>query len=166
MVRSGRHGQMIKEALAAHNIPSIYLSNQDSVFTSEVATDVEKILHACLHPTSERAIKSALATRLFHLDANALNALNVDEKSWENAVEEFTGYHSLWQQRGVLPMLRQMMFTRKIPERLLTFMDGERRLTDFLHLGELLAAASLEQQGALCPCAMVLGTDQPAKPWG
>ncbi|WBA83619.1 3'-5' exonuclease [Endozoicomonas sp. GU-1] len=45
-------------------------------------------------------------------------------------------------------MLRQLVFQRKIAERLLSFQDGERRLTDLLHLGELLAAASLEQQGA------------------
>ncbi|MGB0361190.1 MAG: 3'-5' exonuclease, partial [Endozoicomonas sp.] len=75
-----------------------------------------------------------------------------DEQSWEIAVEEFTGYGETWSQRGVLPMLRQMMFTRKVAERLLTFTDGERRLTDFLHLGELLAAASLEQQS---PSALI-----------
>ncbi|WP_216636805.1 exodeoxyribonuclease V subunit beta [Endozoicomonas ascidiicola] len=148
LVRSRNHGQKIKDALAAQNIPSIYLSNQDSVFNSEVATDLEKILQACLHPTSERMLKAALATRLFHLNAETLNALNVDEQSWESAVDEFTRYGELWLQRGVLPMIRQMIFKRKIAERLLTFTNGERRLTDLLHLGELLAAASLEQQGA------------------
>lgn len=147
LVRSGRHGQKIREALAAQNIASIYLSNQDSVFTSREAADLEKILQACLHPTSERRLKAALATSLLHLDAGALDALNVDEQAWESAVEEFSHYGELWQHRGILPMLRQLIFQRKIAERLLTFPDGERRLTDLLHLGEQLAAASLEQQG-------------------
>ena len=148
LVRSGRHGQKIREALAAQNIASIYLSNQDSVFTSQEASDLEKILQACLHPTSERVLKAALATSLFHLDALSLDTLNVDEQAWESAVEEFTHYGELWQNKGILPMLRQLIFHRKIAERLLSFQNGERRLTDLLHLGELLAAASLEQQGA------------------
>ncbi|USE39051.1 exodeoxyribonuclease V subunit beta [Endozoicomonas sp. SCSIO W0465] len=148
LVRSGRHGQKIRKALAAQNIASIYLSNQDSVFTSREASDLEKILQACLHPTSERVLKAALATSLFHLDALALDALNVDEQAWESAVEEFTHYGELWRSKGILPMLRQLIFHRKIAEQLLSFQDGERRLTDLLHLGELLAAASLEQQGA------------------
>ncbi|WP_083232372.1 exodeoxyribonuclease V subunit beta [Endozoicomonas atrinae] len=148
LVRSGRHGQKIREALAAQNIASIYLSNQDSVFTSQEASDLEKVLQACLHPTSERVLKAALATSLFHLDALSLDALNVDEQAWESAVEEFTHYGELWQNKGILPMLRQLIFHRKIAERLLSFQDGERRLTDLLHMGELLAAASLQQQGA------------------
>ncbi|WP_422465577.1 exodeoxyribonuclease V subunit beta [Endozoicomonas sp. ALC013] len=148
LVRSGRHGQKIREALAAQNIASIYLSNQDSVFAAREASDLEKVLQACLQPTSERVLKAALATTLFHLDAPALDALNVDEQAWESAVEEFTHYGELWQKKGILPMLRQLVFQRKIAERLLSFQDGERRLTDLLHMGELLAAASLEQQGA------------------
>lgn len=148
LVRSGQHGQKIREALAAQNIPSIYLSNQDSVFTSQEASDLEKVLQACLHPTNERVLKAALATSLFHLDALTLDTLNVDEQAWERVVEEFTHYEELWQNKGILPMLRQLIFNRKIAEQLLSFQDGERRLTDLLHLGELLAAASLEQQGA------------------
>lgn len=147
LVRSGRHGQKVREALAAQNIASIYLSNQDSVFTSREASDLEKVLQACLHPTNERLLKAALATSLFHLNALTLNALNVDEQAWEGAVEEFSRYGEIWQSKGILPMLRQLIFHRKVAERLLSFEDGERCLTDLLHLGELLAAASLEQQG-------------------
>ena len=148
LVRSGSHGQKVRQALAAQNIASIYLSNQDSVFTAQEALDLEKILQACLHPTNERCLKAALATPLLHLDALTLDALNTDEQAWEDAVDEFTHYAELWQRKGVLPMLRQLIFKRNIAERLLTSADGERRLTDILHLGELLAAASIEQQGA------------------
>ncbi|MFK0570494.1 exodeoxyribonuclease V subunit beta [Endozoicomonas sp.] len=146
LVRSGRHGKKVREALAAQNIPSIYMSNQDSVFTCQEARDLEKILQACLHPTSERMLKAALATPLFHLDAPTLEALNVDEQAWEEAVEEFTGFNTTWFSKGLLPMLRQLIFQRNIAERLLALPNGERRLTDLLHLGELLAVASMEQQ--------------------
>ena len=147
LVRSGRHAAMVRQALAGQNIASIYLSNRDSVFTAQEASDLEKVLQACLHPTSERLLKAALATSLLHLDALTLDALNTDEQAWEQAVEEFSHYRELWQHKGILPMLRQLVFQRRLAEQLLAGPDGERRLTDLLHLGELLAAASLEQQG-------------------
>jgi len=147
LVRSGRHAGLVRKALVEQGIASIYLSNRDSVFTAREASDLDKVLQACLHPTSERLIKAALATSLLHLDAITLNALNTNEQEWERAVEEFSDYHELWQRKGILPMLRQLVFQRRLAEQLLASPDGERRLTDLLHLGELLAAASLEQQG-------------------
>ena len=147
LVRTGHHAGLVRQALADQNIASIYLSNRDSVFTAREALDLEKVLQACLHPTSERMLKAALATSLLHLDASTLNALNTDELQWERTVEEFSHYHELWQRKGILPMLRQLVFQRRLAEQLLASPDGERRLTDLLHLGELLAAASLEQQG-------------------
>ncbi len=147
LVRSGSHAGLLRRALIDQNIASIYLSNRDSVFSAREASDLEKVLQACLHPTNERLIKAALATALLHLDAATLDALNTNEQAWEQAVEEFSNYCALWQRKGVLPMLRQLIFQRRLAEQLLASPDGERRLTDLLHLGELLAAASLEQQG-------------------
>ena len=146
LVRSRDHGKRVREALSAQNIASIYMSNKDSVFTAQEAIDLGKILAACLHPTSERPLKAALATSLLHLDAPTLDALNENEQDWEDAVDEFTHYAALWQDKGILPMLRQLIFQRHIADRLLTFSDGERRLTDLMHLGELLATASIEHQ--------------------
>ncbi len=66
-------------------------------------------------------------------------------------VEEFVGYRIQWQKRGVMPMLRTLMVTRNIAENLLATAGGERRLTDILHISELLqeAAAGLESEHAL-----------------
>ncbi len=151
LVRTRHQGQKVREALSLQGIPSIYLSNSDSVFTSQEAIDVQRILYACLMPTDERALKAALATELLNMDAASLIALNTDEQAWESAVEEFSDYQQIWQQRGVLPMIRTMMSRRGIAEQLLTTNFGERRVTDLLHVGEQLSAASqsLESPHAL-----------------
>lgn len=73
-----------------------------------------------------------------------LDKLNNDENEWENAINEFKEYRRLWSQRGVLPMLRSVMSKRHIAERLLEEDNGERSLTDFMHIGELLQQASQE----------------------
>ncbi|WP_321283969.1 exodeoxyribonuclease V subunit beta [uncultured Vibrio sp.] len=150
LVRTGSEGRMIKQALADQGIASVYLSNRDSVFTSSVAQDLQRLLQAVLTPENDRALRASLASELFALDAASLDALNNDETVWENAVNEFKEYRKLWVQRGVLPMLRAVISKRHIAERLLEEgassqgENGERVLTDLMHIGELLQQASNE----------------------
>ncbi|WP_162062537.1 exodeoxyribonuclease V subunit beta [Vibrio taketomensis] len=144
LVRTGSEGRMIKQALSKQGIASVYLSSRDSVFSAAIAQDVQRLLQAVLTPENDRALRASLASELFALDAGSLDALNNDESVWENAVNEFKEYRKLWLQRGVLPMLRAVMSKRHIAERLLEEENGERHLTDLMHLGELLQQASGE----------------------
>ncbi|KIV26142.1 hypothetical protein SZ06_06155, partial [Vibrio parahaemolyticus] len=97
-----------------------------------------------------RALRASLASGLFAIDAASLDALNNDEEAWENAVNAFIEYRKLWGKRGVLPMLRPVISKRHIAERLLEEgassqgENGERVLTDLMHIGELLQQASNE----------------------
>lgn len=63
---------MIKQALADQGIASVYLSNRDSVFTSSVAQDLQRLLQAVLTPENDRALRASLASELFALDAASL----------------------------------------------------------------------------------------------
>ncbi|MDA0149127.1 exodeoxyribonuclease V subunit beta [Vibrio sp. LaRot3] len=144
LVRTGTEGRMVKQALAQQGIASVYLSNRDSVFVSTIAQDLQRLLQAALTPENDRALRASLASELFSLDAGSLDALNNDETAWENAVNEFKEYRKLWIQRGVLPMLRAVMSKRHIAERLLEEENGERALTDLMHIGEQLQQASGE----------------------
>lgn len=147
LVRDRNQAAAVRKALDSQNIASIYLSNRDSVFSATTAQDLSQLLQACLQPNDERLVRAALACPLLQLDAATLDQLNHDEHAWETAAEAFSHYHQLWLNKGVLPMLRQLIFDHRIAEQLLSFSDGERRLTDLLHLAELLATASYEQQG-------------------
>lgn len=151
LVRSRNEASVMREALNGLNIPSVYLSNRDSVFTTPEAREMLWLLQAVLAPEQERALRSALATSIFGLDALTLDALNQDERAWDRLVDEFDRYRQRWLKRGVLPMLRDLMVNRQIAENLLASESGERRLTDFLHLGELLqeASAQLDSEYAL-----------------
>lgn len=151
LVRTGSEGQLIKQALAERGIASVYLSNRDSVFTSEIADDLLRLMLAVWHQDDERMLKSALASQLFALPAVQLDSLNNDENLWEQVVAEFRDYRQQWISRGILPMLRSVLFKREISNRLLSTDGGERLLTDYLHLGELLQAArqDMESDSAL-----------------
>ena len=46
----------------------------------------------------------------------------------------------------LIQMFRKLLSGKKIPERLLSFPDGERRLTNLLHLAELLQQALADKR--------------------
>ncbi|MGL4859839.1 MAG: UvrD-helicase domain-containing protein, partial [Enterobacteriaceae bacterium] len=143
LVRNRNEAAIIADALAALAIPSVYLSNRDSVFAMPEAQDLLWLMQAVLSPEQERLLRTALASRLFGLDANTLYQLNQDQKAWEARVAEFAAYRKHWQSRGILPMLREVLARRQLAENILAMPGGERRITDLLHLGELLQEASL-----------------------
>jgi len=151
LVRSRREATLIREALAQLAIPSVYKSNRDSVFATVEAKDLLWLLQAVLTPEKERSLRSAMATSLLGLDALTLHELGQDEAAWDALVDEFDGYRRHWQRRGVLPMLRAIMKQRQLAENLLASPGGERRLTDIMHIGELLqeASAQLDSEHAL-----------------
>lgn len=144
LVRSRHEASLIRDALSTLNIPSVYLSSRDSVFATPEARELLWILQAVLTPENESQLRSAMATSMLGLDALDIDLLNHDEQAWDMLVEEFLDYRRVWSQRGVMPMLRALMAKRHIAEDLLATPQGERRLTDILHLSELLQEASLD----------------------
>ncbi|MFM4704938.1 exodeoxyribonuclease V subunit beta [Aeromonas bivalvium] len=147
LVRTGAEGKLVQQELARLAIASVYLSNRESVLEQVEAREILLILHACQNPSEERSLRAALATGLFDLDAKALDGLASDERAWESAVQEFMEYRQIWHRRGVLAMLRALLHRRNLAASLLASPYGERRLTNFLHLGELLQQASGELDG-------------------
>ncbi|CAJ1289680.1 RecBCD enzyme subunit RecB [Klebsiella pneumoniae] len=154
LVRNRLEAAQVREALQTLGIPSVYLSNRDSVFETLEAQELLWLLQAVLAPERENTLRSALATSMFGLTALDIENLNQDEQAWDALVEEFSEYRQIWRQRGVMPMLRALMTARHIAENLLATRGGVRRLTDILHISELLqeAASQLESEHALVPC--------------
>ncbi|SDO15105.1 exodeoxyribonuclease V subunit beta [Vreelandella arcis] len=153
LVNGLQEARAIRLALASRGVKSVYLSDHDKVFSSPMAPQVERWLRACAEPLAssrqaEAHLRAALATPVLGLTLADLDHLQQSELAWEERVEQFSHYHRLWQRQGVLPLVRRMMVDFDIPARLLeAFEDGERLLTDLLHLGELLQQASQELDG-------------------
>ncbi|AQU83124.1 MULTISPECIES: exodeoxyribonuclease V subunit beta [unclassified Halomonas] len=153
LVNGLQEARAIRLALASRGVKSVYLSDHDKVFSSPMAKQVERWLRACAEPLAssrqaEAHLRAALATPVLGLSLADLDHLQQNELAWEAQVEQFSHYHRLWQRQGVLPLVRRMMVDFDIPARLLgEFAEGERLLTDLLHLGELLQQASQELDG-------------------
>jgi len=151
LVRTGKEAAIMRTALSARGINSVYLSDRDSVLETQEASDLLHWLKACATPTDEGLVRAALATNSFGLPLAELDRLQHDELGWEAMIERFSDYRRTWQRHGVLAMLRQLMHEQGLPAQLLAGVDGERVLTNLLHLAEWLqqAAASLDGEQAL-----------------
>ena len=146
LVPTHRQGALVQAALARRGVPAVR-QGQDNVFQSNEAVELELILLAIAEPQREIRIRAALATELSGLDAASLFGLQQDEGAWEDKVYDFVRYREIWMSRGFMPMFRRWLDENWVMERLLRYPDGERRLTNLLHLAELLQVESHEKSG-------------------
>ncbi|WP_428636783.1 exodeoxyribonuclease V subunit beta [Shewanella sp.] len=146
LVRDRNEAAYIKSALSERGIGAVFLS-RDSVFDTLEAKELALVLLAVANPKDERALRSAMATRLLGYDAQAIHAFNQDEDTRQQLPEAFDNLHHTWLKRGVMPCLMALAADTRLIERLLADQDGQRRLTDFRHLGELLQQKASELDG-------------------
>lgn len=147
LVRDGKEAQAVRAELSARGVRSVYLSDKDSVFAAQEAHDLLAWLKACAEPDAERTLRAALACISLDLPLAELERLNQDELAWENRVMQFRDYRRIWRTQGVLPMLRRLLHDFKLPQTLIQRSDGERVLTNLLHLSELMQQAAAELDG-------------------
>jgi len=165
LVRDAIEAQVIRSELAARGIRSVYLSDKDSVFDSAEAADVLLWLRACAEPEADRRLRAALASPTLARPLAELDELNRDERAWEGWVLRFRGYRDIWRRQGILPMMRRFMDDFELPSALARRADGERVLTNLLHLAELLQRAAGEldgEQALIRHLAEHLGQDRQA----
>ena len=148
LVRTGKDAQLIRKALSVRGVRSVYLSDRDSVYATGEAMDLWYILRAVAEPRSTTALRAAISTRCFAHEVQDLDRLFADDIRFEQEAERFARWQLVWQKQGLLAMLYAVLHDQRIPARLLADSDqGERRLTNLLHLGDLLQKVSLQLQG-------------------
>jgi len=147
LVRTGTEAKAVREALQKRKVPSVYLSDRESLFSSQEAQDMLHWLHACANPLDEHLVKAALGTNSLDLPLAQLAGWQEDELAWEAQMELFQQLHWQWQRQGVLVMLQQLLQHYQLPARLMQTPNGERHLTNLLHLAEWLQEASVELDG-------------------
>ncbi|WP_229415711.1 exodeoxyribonuclease V subunit beta [Pseudoduganella armeniaca] len=147
LVRDRKEAKAIRDALRRRCVPSVYLSDKDSVLDSDEARDVLRWLTALANPLEGGLARAAFATRTANLPLAELARFSADELAWEARTEQLKALHAVWQRQGVLAMLRRFIHELGLPAALLAQPGGERRLTNLLHLAELLQSASRQLDG-------------------
>ena len=144
LVRSRSLGGEVKRALAALRVGAVELSSR-GIFHSPEAKDWEVVRTAIASPTREALLRTALATELFGCDASQIERIAASDALLSERLLEFNQYRDLWMHRGFGVMYRRLFGDQAVAKRLLAGRDGERRLTNLLHVGEQLQQAAESQ---------------------
>ncbi len=143
LVRSHHQGLRAREALVALGIGSV-ITTRESVYQSIDASELVLVLSAVLEPGRIGRLCAAFATDLLGRTARQVMALRSDEALLVETTVRFREYAEAWRRRGIGFMYRAMLAREGVIDRLLARGDGERRLTNLLHLGDCLQTASRE----------------------
>ncbi len=143
LVNSGYEGEEIKKALEKKGVPSSS-STSENVFASSVAKELFQIMFAMANPSEEKVIRAALITSSIGKTIDELNEISENEKGREELLTLFKKLNKLWKDSSFISSCAELMRNFSIKKRLLSMENGERKLTNFLHLIELLHSDSLE----------------------
>ena len=175
LVRKVEQGRKIAARLREHGIRSVEIGDAD-VFESREAEQLERLLWAISKPQSPDRVRGALAGDLFGLDAVELARLVDDDEAWNVWKERLETWRGIWLTQGVATAIRRLMWGFDDPRerlgdtsgdgdapddpqrprhgvaRMLRHPEGARRLTNLMHLAELLQQA--EADGRLSPTGL------------
>ncbi|NWK54577.1 UvrD-helicase domain-containing protein [Verrucomicrobiaceae bacterium N1E253] len=142
LVRDGYEGNSIYSELCRQNIPAT-LNTRSSLMESEEAQQMLIILRAILEPRRPKLLRTALLSpplgsgRLFDQE---------NEEAFNHLCHQAAELHSLWDIHGLMPMMLECIRQFDIRATLLKLPQGQRRITNFLHLIELLDEKASQQK--------------------
>lgn len=136
LVNKRAQGDLIKRVFAQCGLNSVILSNRNSIFTSQQATNLYRFLHGLLNFNQERPFKTMLATDLMGCQPEDLYALDTRPDDIEQYKLVAHQLLHKWQDEGILVMLTHVLKTR------FTLygdcLDAERIMTNYMQLADLL----------------------------
>lgn len=140
LVRRAADGVRAKEALHAYGVDAVEISRA-SVYSTLDARELLRVVAAVAAPADASAVRSALVTSLLGLDAVRLEQAAASTMEWNRLIECFVRAARTWRQHGPVAALRRLLFLDfAAMAELAAARDAERRLTNLLHLLELLGA--------------------------
>ncbi|MFC0179775.1 exodeoxyribonuclease V subunit beta [Thorsellia kenyensis] len=138
IVRSKPESDYINESLSKRGIQSVYLSGETSVFKTDLAIDVLRLLKAINMPSNDKLLLEAYGSGLFQKNAKEIFELRENDEFLEALMVKFKGYHDKWLQNGIMAVLRAILLDYDLAKAWQAAGLGERILLDYLHLAELL----------------------------
>ena len=146
LARTNRTAARVRDALEAVDVPAV-INGAGSVFATEPAREWLRLLEAIERPSyPPRARSAALTTFLGWTTEEVALA---DDDAWEAVHHRLHHWARVLRAKGVASLMEAVTLEEGLPARVLAMVDGERRMTDLRHVGELLHATAItEQMGA------------------
>ncbi|MDR9418931.1 exodeoxyribonuclease V subunit beta [Gracilimonas sp.] len=145
LVRTGRQGEAIQDSLREIGISSV-LRSRTSVFKTEEADELFKVLSSVQRISYEPGIRMALATSLLGYNAADLLQLNEQEREWTQIIEKLARVKHVWEEKGIESAIEVLFNLFEIRNRISKTKAAERKISNLLHLTELLTKTSREKR--------------------
>lgn len=146
LVRTGREAEALRAELASRGVDAVAVGRQ-SVFQSDEAVALEALLQAVISPQDGALARLALTSSILGRQYTAIEATINDDNAWIAWLDRLGQLHQRWQRHGFMGMFQAAMRELDIAASLATQDFPERRLTNLLHLAELLQQASKTHPG-------------------
>jgi len=147
LVRTHKQAGMVQTAFREQGIACV-VQNSGNLFATCEAFDMALVLAGIAAPEHARFVRSALATELLGFSAAQLYAMDETSGKWALEFERFGRLNRVWNSDGFSAMMRLLLLEYRVLARLVALSGGERRITNVLHLAEVLQERST-QTGAL-----------------
>jgi exodeoxyribonuclease V beta subunit len=144
LVRSHHEATMVQQALVLAGIPAVAAGKQ-SLFATAEARELHVLLLALLHAGDDGRLRAALSTVLVGVDAAGIDNLETDADAHRDHQQEAMGWRERLLRGGPLALVGDLCAANA--ERLLGLLDGERRMSNYLQLAELLQEAQANELG-------------------
>ena len=157
LVRTRVQGQAVAQELRRRGVSSVEMSDA-SIFQTDAADQLHRLLGALAATgglENAARLRGALGMAMFALDMGELAALTSDDRAWAHWQQRFGQWRRVWRRAGVATLIRRLLFAppENCVEHLLRQTDGARRVTDMLHLADLLRQAETSER--LSPAGLV-----------
>jgi exodeoxyribonuclease V beta subunit len=135
LVRTKKEGYKMLNALARRNVPAVF-QGSIPVLESDEAAAMYHLMHCMLNPKNLRLIRAFLVSALY-------GGASVGESDWSDASLEriaslLVEAGERWEKKGFLSAITFLEQKMDLHKKMLSRNLGERRITNFLHLAELL----------------------------
>lgn len=159
LVMANETGKAIRDRLRRRGIPAV-VRGADSVFASGEYKDLSVLLSAMAEPGNAQAVRTALLTPFFFLPPARLADLAADRTlpaglfpaleaagagaGMPDFLQLFRELNVRWAEHGFVAAFDLLEKKVSFRVRLAALADGERRLTNLLHLAELIQKAAAD----------------------
>ena len=141
LVRQASEGHALSLALHQQGIRTVTIG-RDSVFDSEEARGLHDLLMAISQYRYPGLAARSLASSLLAMDYSQIAAVCEDDTGWQHWLEDLAELHLLWERQGFIAMFEALLNRLEVTRRLALQDNSERRMTNLLHLAELLRQQS------------------------
>ena len=144
LTRTNYQAYAVQQALRERSVHSAIRKAGD-VFTSPEIQDLEQLLVALSSSGYQPDLHALWCSDLWGMSPHDLLALETDQDRLAQQLEETDGLRETWRQHGFIVMFQSLLHQTAAHARLLERTDGERKLTNYLQIAELLHQAETSQ---------------------